>query len=201
MRAAVVIGGVLLLLLAWQPVQAQTPQPGTCETLVIPPNVDLNVDFYGTTLEYVPHQQYADGQVGLWLDIYPVNGSYRRQYSRDDDGDGVHRYTFVHHTDRVRIGTIYARSGDIEICWGYPATPTPTPTPTPAPTITATITPIPTTPNPLPILPTITNPNALDLLPEHSSAISESATGAGFPLLAALIWLIGWFGLLWLVRR
>jgi hypothetical protein len=77
----------------------------------------------------------------------------------------------------------------------------PTATPTPTPTITATITPIPTTPNPLPILPTITNPNALDLLPEHGSAISESATGAGFPLLAVLIWLIGWFGLLWLVRR
>jgi hypothetical protein len=199
MRAAVISIGCALLLLAWQPVQAQTPQPGTCETLVIPPNVDLNVDFYGTTLEYVPHQQYADGQVGLWLDVYLTNGVYRREYSQDDNG--VHRYTVTDHTTRVRIGTIFARPGDLEICWGYPATPTPTPTPTPAPTITATITPIPTTPNPLPILPTITNPNALNLLPEHSSAISESATGAGFPLVAALIWLIGWFGLLWLVRR
>jgi hypothetical protein len=205
MRLVVVIGCALLLLLAGQPVRAQSPQPGTCETFAIPPNIDLNYDFYGTTLAYTPHQQYADGQVGLWLDVYLTNGVYRREYSQDDNG--VHRYTVTDHTERVRIGTIYARSGDLEICWGYPATPTPTATTTatttPAPTVTPTGTPQPTAiPYIIPVLPTITtHDNLLDLLPEHSSAISESATGAGFPLLAVLIWLIGWFGLLWLVRR
>ena len=113
MRAAVIIGCALLLLLAWQPVQAQTPAPAT-------------------------------------------------------------------------------------------PTPTATPTGTPEPpTVTPTGTPQPTaTPYIIPVLPTITtSENMLDLLPAHGSAISESATSAGFPLLVTLIWLIGWFGLLWLVRR
>jgi hypothetical protein len=191
MRAAVIIGCALLVLMLVLAGRVTAQGVYQCETRALGsyPRIVLEGDRHGD--QYTFTSTYTD--TGLILDLIDTSAGYVREYAATGE-----TYNVIRHTTAVTLYTTYGRPGDLEICTYTP----PTATPTPAPTVTPTGTPQPTATQYIPVLPTVTtHDNLLDLLPEHGSAISESATGAGFPLLAVLIWLIGWFGLLWLVRR